>query len=111
MLKRFSKCWITPVLLIAIAACDNGGNTTTATGTDPAGQYRIVGQTVTKSRTYAGQLEIERSGAAYALAWRLDGGDIYGGTAIYLDGVLGGVYWTGARPSRASWSTGSTAGN
>lgn len=100
MFRGSLKRWVIPILLIAIAACDSSGQATTATGTDPAGQYRITGQTVSKSRTYAGELEIEQSGAAYSLAWRLDAGHTYGGTAIYVDGVLGGVYWTGARPSR-----------
>jgi len=99
MLKGSLKRWIIPFLLIVIAACDSSGQATT-TGTDPAGRYRITGQTVAKNRIYAGELEIDESGAAYSLAWRLDAGDAYSGTAIYVDGVLGGVYWTGARPSR-----------
>lgn len=99
MIKRLFKAWIAPLLLLAIAACDvstQNSSDNTSSGIDPAGQYQIAGNTVSKTRSYTGQLTIERRGAAYSLAWRLDAGDAYGGTAILADNVLGAVYWPGS---------------
>ncbi len=90
--------WLAALLALCTAACAAGPVPATLAQLDPVGQYQIKGQTVSKNRTYTGELKIEPNGPGFALAWHLDHGDIYRGTALVTGNVLGAVYWDGSGP-------------
>ena len=85
--------WFAAALLLLASACDSQD------GGDPAGGYQIRGHAAGNARTYIGELRIAPFGPGYDLIWRLDQGDMYRGTALLADHVLGAVYWIGPRPT------------
>lgn len=85
--------WFGALLLLFAAACDSG------TAVDPAGDYQVRGETVGKERIYSGALRIKSYGPGYHLTWLLDQRELYRGTGLYRENVLGAVYWSGRIPS------------
>jgi hypothetical protein len=81
------------LFLLFAGACDS------ETGPDPAGDYRVRGETPRQESLYAGALRIAENGPGYRLTWILDGGEVYSGAALYIDNVLGAVYWPGQTPN------------
>jgi hypothetical protein len=100
MSALFHGRWFIAFILLAVGACDSPPQLASVSPSNPAGQYEIKGETVSKNRAYAGELQIEQNGPGFNLAWRLDQGDAYRGAAMAADNVLGAVYWTADRSSR-----------
>jgi hypothetical protein len=76
-----------------LSACDSGASL------DPSGDYQVRGETVQQEQLYSGVLRVARNGPGYHLTWLLGQHEMYHGTALYADNVLGAVYWFGPMPS------------
>jgi hypothetical protein len=88
-----ARRWLIGALFLLFAGgCDS------ETGPDPAGDYLVRGEAPKKERLYSGALRIADSGPGYRLGWVLDQGEVYDGTGLYIDNVLGAVYWAGQKP-------------
>ena len=88
-----ARGWLLGALLLLFAgACDS------QTGPDPEGDYLVRGEAPRQERVYSGALRIADSGPGYRLTWILDQHEVYSGAALYIDNVLGAVYWAGRDP-------------